>query len=67
MHAREYFALLDAITAAAGPELPALRTRLAATEMHPLERRALERAARARELALDADAEVRRGPARRGD
>jgi hypothetical protein len=65
MHAREYFALLDAITAAAGPELPALRARLAATEMHPLERLALERAASARELALDA--EVPRGPARRGD
>ena len=65
MHAREYFALLDAITAAAGAALPALRARLAATEMHPLERRALERAVRARELALDV--EVPRGRARRGD
>jgi len=54
MLARAYFQLVDAI-AAAGSEaqLSALGDRIALTEMHPLERRALARQLRARTLELE--------------
>jgi len=50
---RAYFQVVDAIAAACtDAQLSALRDRIALTEMHPFERRALERQVRARELAL---------------
>ena len=53
MLARAYFQLVDAITAACSEaQLSALGDRIALTEMHPFERRALERQLLARELAL---------------
>ena len=53
MLARAYFQLVDAITAACSEaQLSALADRIALTEMHPFERRALERQLRVRELAL---------------
>ena len=53
MLARAYFQVVDAIAAACtDAQLLALRDRIALTEMHPFERRALERQLRARELAL---------------
>jgi hypothetical protein len=58
MLARAYFQLVDGITAAhTEPELSALRDRIAVTEMHPLERRTLERQWRARERTLQLEAE----------
>jgi hypothetical protein len=49
MDARIYFELTDAIAAATDRrELDALQSRLDATEMHPTERRKLERVLRAR-------------------
>jgi hypothetical protein len=49
MDARAYFELTDAITAAKDRgELESLRERLDATEMHPMERRVLERVLRSR-------------------
>src|SRR5688572_14500193 len=60
MNAREYFDLLDTITNAATPDgLTALELRLAATAMHLIERRALERVARKRGLDLAVDAAMR--------
>lgn len=53
MLAHTYFQLLDAITAARhDEELDALLARVAATAMHPFERRELERQLRLREYAL---------------
>lgn len=53
MDARAYFQLLDAIAAAPANEgLAALRERVAGPDVHPIERRGLERAIRRRELAL---------------
>jgi hypothetical protein len=49
MDARAYFEFADAIAVANDPvELDAIRDRLDATEMHPMERRVLERALRTR-------------------
>jgi len=49
MDARAYFEFTDAIAAAKNPgELDAIRNRLEATDMHPMERRVLERALRTR-------------------
>jgi hypothetical protein len=49
MDARIYFELTDAIAAATDRgELDVLRERLDATEMHPIERRVLERVLRSR-------------------
>jgi hypothetical protein len=49
MDARAYFEFTDAIAAANDRlELDAIRDRLDATEMHPMERRVLERALRTR-------------------
>ena len=49
MDARIYFELTDAIAAATDRgELDVLRDRLATTEMHPIERRVLERVLRSR-------------------
>ncbi|HEX5075679.1 MAG TPA: hypothetical protein VFW03_20880 [Gemmatimonadaceae bacterium] len=49
MDARTYFELTDAIAAATNlGELDALRERVGETEMHPMERRVLERVLRSR-------------------
>ena len=59
MMARAYFQLVDAIAAAGtDDEVAELRARVEATAMHPLERRALERQLRARELALQVEMEL---------
>jgi hypothetical protein len=53
MDARAYFELADAIAAARSRgELDAIRDRLEATDMHLIERRALERTLRTRVDAL---------------
>ena len=53
MDAALYFELVDAIARAeVDAELPAIRSRLLVTSMHPLERRVLERALRARSEAI---------------
>jgi hypothetical protein len=65
MDASLYIQLVDAIAGARAPrDLAALTERVAATKMHPLERRVLERALRARSEALDLDAITIRGAAR---
>jgi hypothetical protein len=49
MDARAYFQFTDAIAAAKSrAELDAIRDRLEGTDMHPIERRVLERALRTR-------------------
>jgi len=54
MDASLYFQLVDAIANARSPrEISAIADRVAATHMHPLERRVLDRALRARTEALD--------------
>ena len=54
MNAALYFELVDAVTRIEGSaQLKAVAERIAATPMHPLERRVLERALRARTEALD--------------
>ena len=59
MLARAYFQLVDQIAAAhSDTELAEVRARVAATEMHPFEHRALERQLRARELALQLELET---------
>jgi len=59
MLARAYFQLVDAIAAAStNDQLSAVRDRVALTEMHPFERRALERQLRARELVLQVELEL---------
>ena len=58
MLARAYFQLVDEIAAAhTKPQLLALRDRIAVTEMHPFEHRALERQWRAREQILQLEIE----------
>ncbi len=58
MLARAYFQLVDEIAAACTEaQLLALRDRIAVTEMHPLERRALERQLGARERMLQLEIE----------
>ena len=59
MIARAYFQLVDAIAAVqTDDELAEIRSRVAATPMHPFEFRALERQVRARELALQVELEL---------
>ena len=54
MDASLYFQLVDSIASARSPrELTAVAERVAGTPMHPLERRILDRALRARTEALD--------------
>ena len=54
MNAALYFELVDAVTKIDGSaKLRVVADRIAATPMHPLERRVLERALRARTEALD--------------
>lgn len=54
MNAAEYFELVDAVTKIDGKtQLLVVADRIATTAMHPLERRVLERALRARTEALD--------------
>jgi hypothetical protein len=54
MNAAEYFELVDAVTKIDGKtQLRIVADRIATTHMHPLERRVLERALRARSEALD--------------
>jgi len=54
MNAAEYFELVDAVTKIDGKtKLRVVADRIATTPMHPLERRVLERALRARTEALD--------------
>jgi len=54
MNAAEYFELVDAVTKIDGKtRLRVVADRIATTSMHPLERRVLERALRARTEALD--------------
>lgn len=63
MNASLYFELVDAIArvdSEAG--LSAVVNRIAATPMHPLERRVLERALRARSEALPAQGQVETPP-----
>lgn len=53
MNASTYFELVDAIAGVDGDAgLAAIASRVAATPMHPLERRVLDRALRARSEAL---------------
>lgn len=69
MDARAYFRLTDAIAAAtSSDDLAAVRNIVYEVEMHPAERRAIERALRAREAALQGgDAPVPRPPVERAD
>ena len=69
MDARHYFQLSDAIAAADSLDaLSSLTDVVGATEMHPSERRALERALRTRADALRlGDIAVPRAPAQRAD
>ena len=54
MNASLYFELVDAVTKIDGTtQLRIVADRIATTKMHPLERRVLERALRARTEALD--------------
>jgi hypothetical protein len=54
MNAALYFELVDAVTKIDGTtQLRVVADRIAATPMHPLERKVLERALRARAEALD--------------
>ncbi len=68
MDASIYFQLVDAITSVRAPrDLEALAERVASTHMHPLERRVLERALRARAEALDLNEITIRPTARSSD
>lgn len=69
MDARVYFNLLDSIAAAASAaELAAVRSRVHSTDMHRLERDALERSLAARERLLRvSEIEVQRPPTPRAD
>ena len=59
MNAAEYFELVDAVTKIDGKtRLRVVADRIATTSMHPLERRVLERALRARTEALDLQSHV---------
>ena len=54
MNAAQYFELVDAVAQVDGSaKLRVVADRIATTNMHPLERRVLERALRARSEALD--------------
>lgn len=54
MDASLYFQLVDAIASARSPrEISAIADRVAATQMHPIERQVLDRALRTRKEALD--------------
>lgn len=54
MNAAQYFELVDAVAKVDGSaKLKAVADRIATTQMHPLERRVLERVLRARSEALD--------------
>ena len=62
MNAALYFELVDAVARIDGPAtLKAVADRIASTPMHPLERRVLERALRARTEALDIHAQFLTG------
>jgi hypothetical protein len=53
MNARAYYGLVDAIAATrTADDIKAMRTLVASTDMHPLDRLALERQLRARALAV---------------
>jgi hypothetical protein len=69
MDARHYFHLTDAIAAAdSGEALTSLTEVVKTTEMHPLERRVLERALRSRADALRiGEIVVPRPPVQRAD
>lgn len=68
MDASLYFQLVDAIATIRAPrDLAAIAERVAATRMHPLERRVLERALRARAEALDLNEITIRPTARPSD
>ena len=69
MDARVYFHLLDSIAAAANAaELASVRTLVSGTDMHRLERDALERSMAARERLLRvSEIELERPSAARGD
>ena len=69
MDARVYFHLLDSIAAAASAaELAAVRTMIGSTDMHRLEREALDRSIAARERLLRvSEIEVERKSAPRAD
>ena len=69
MDARHYFQISDAIAAADSLDaLTSLTEEVGATEMHPLERRVLERALRSRADALRiGEIVVPRPPAERAD
>ena len=69
MDARVYFQLVDSITAAANAtELSVIRATITATDMHRLEREALERSLAIREQLLRTDdVEVNRPAGARGD
>lgn len=59
MNAALYFELVDAVAKTAGPaELITVAERISATPMHPLERRVLERALRARTEALAIQSQI---------
>jgi hypothetical protein len=58
MNARAYFSLMDAIAAARTPdEIESVHARVASTDMHPFERRALERQVQGRALAMQLELE----------
>jgi hypothetical protein len=62
MLARAYFHLMDAIAAARTPdEIESAHARVASTDMHPFERRALERQLRGRALAMQLELELGAG------
>jgi hypothetical protein len=59
MNAALYFELVDAVTRIDGlAQMKAVADRIATTPMHPLERRVLERALRARSEALELRSQV---------
>jgi hypothetical protein len=63
MNPRAYFGLVDAIAAAGtADEIETVHARVASTDMHPYELLALERQLRARTLAVQTAAELRRPP-----
>jgi len=67
MNARAYYGLVDAIAATrTADDIKAMRTLVASTDMHPLDRLALERQLRARALAVQTAAELGRPPIAQG-
>jgi hypothetical protein len=60
MNAAQYLELVDAVTRIDGAaQLKVVAERIAATPMHPIERRVLDRALRARTEALDIHEQLR--------